>query len=344
MKKKGRKRVEGNVILFPDLEKRLLEKGLEQLQHKRFDDAVQLFEKAKTLSPEDTDVYVGLVLAYYEAGQLQKARQLAKEMLKEGIGDYFQTVDLYLMILIQLHEHEEIITTIKVLQEEKEIPLDKQDHFQKLLDFSERMVENSPQDEESDDEDTIGLDDSPASLDIFQENDPNKQMLVIAELTHKNIRNYIQEVKDYLESKSAHPFLKTMLLNILYEQEYDKTVNVEKFGREKTLIPVEMVSLQATDSFNDIKKELQHIENQDPILFQHIISLVERHLYLIYPFELDPCHPSLWAAAYHVTGLHYNGIDKPLDEIAEHYQVELNEIEQACSFIEKLEKISYPII
>lgn len=344
MKKKGRRRSEGNVILFPDLDKRLLERGLEQLQNKRFHDAVQLFEKAKTLSPEDADIYVGLVLAYYESGQLQKARQFAKEMLKEGIGDYFQTVDLYLMILIQLHEHEEIVTTIKVLQEEKEIPLDKQEHFQKLLDFSQRMLDNLVPDEESEVEVPLDSTEGLQELDLFQSNDPNRQVLVIAELTHKNVRNYIKQVKVYLEDKEAHPFLKTMLLNILHEQEYDKEVKIEKFCMEKTLVPTEMVSLHECEQFKGIQKELSHLENQDPILYQQLISFLERHLYLIYPFDLEPNQFKLWAAAYHLTGLNYNGVETTIEEIAEQYQVDQEELKQACSFIEKLEKISYPII
>ncbi|MGG0720424.1 tetratricopeptide repeat protein [Robertmurraya massiliosenegalensis] len=340
MKKKGRKRINGNVIQFPDLEKRLLDKGLEQLQQKNYTEAIALFEEAKMLAPEDADVYVGLVLVYYEAGGLEKAKQLAEEMLRGGIGEYFQTVDLYLMILIQLHEYEEIITTIEILQEEREIPFDKQEHFSKLLAFSKRMVENKSVLEEEIFE--AAEEDPP--LTLFANKDPNQLVLAIAELAHKNVRKYINEVKDYLESEEGHPFLKTMLLNILQEQEYEKEVQVEKFGRRKRILPGVLAASSERKQMLDIQKELVHIENDDPVLYQHIMSLIERHLFLLYPFELAPDDASLWAASYHLIGLQFNGLDPQIEEMAERYEVVPDDVQSACSFIEKLEKISYPII
>ncbi|WP_449619983.1 tetratricopeptide repeat protein [Robertmurraya sp. Marseille-Q9965] len=342
MKKKGRKRIDGNVILFPNLEKRLLDRGLEQLQEKNFSEAIQLFEEAKALAPEDSDIYIGLVLAYYEGGALQKAKQLAKEMLKEDIGDYFQTVDLYLMILVQLHEYDEIITTIEILEEEREIPLDKQEHFSKLLTFSKRMADArnfAEYEEEAED-----LFDSEQPVNLSLDGDPNKQVLAIAELAHKNVRPYIDEVKDYLKSKDGHPFLKTMLLNILQEQEYEKEIHIEKFGSEKTVIPINIRPIRESEQFLAIKEILNPIEDKNPILFQQMLSLLERHLFLISPFELEPTEPHVWAASYHYVCLEFNGVEMLIDNMARQYQVELIEMEKACSFIKKLEKISYPII
>ncbi|WP_137743951.1 tetratricopeptide repeat protein [Robertmurraya siralis] len=340
MNKKGRKRIKGNVIQFPDLEKRLLDKGLEQLQQKNFTEAVKWFEEAKSLAPKDGDVYVGLVLAYYEAGVFEKAKQLAEDMLKEGIGEYFQTVDLYLMILVQLHEYEKIMTTIEVLQDEKEIPFEKQEHFSKLLAFCKRMIENKVEQDER----SQYADDENKNTNLLANKDPNQLVLAIAELAHKNVRQYITEVKQYLESEEGHPFLKTMLLNILQEQEYEKEIQVEKFGKVKLVVPSLLIPSTEMKQMKDVQKELFHLENEDPVLYQHIMSLIERHLYLLYPFEWSPVAPVLWAAAYHLTGLRFNGVDAHIEDIAAQYQVVIEEVERAYFFIQKLEKISYPII
>lgn len=337
MKKKGKARIEGNVILLPDLEKRLLDRGLERLQQKNFTEAVHLFEEAQKLSPEDADIHVGLVLAYYESGALQKAKQLAKNMLQEAVGDYFQIVDLYLTILVQLHEYDEIITTIEVLQEEREIPFEKQEHFSKLLTFSRKMADNKAVLEEME-ESTI------KSSKLLESDDANQQLLTILELSQKNIRPYIEDVKTYLQSEAGHPFLKTMLLNILQEQEFEKEIRLKKFGWERTIIPSTLLPFQENEQFLMIRAELVQIESGDPVLFQHIISLLERHFFLIYPFEFEPKLPKLWAAAYHLKGYEFNGVKKSMEEIGERYQTEVNELEKACSFITKLEEISYPII
>lgn len=339
MKKKGRRK-DGNIILFPDLEKRLLEKGLEELHQRKFKEAIRLFEEAKEMDSEDADVYVGLVLAYYEMGELERAKQFVQGMLKEGMGEYFQTIDLYLMILVQLHDYQEIITTIEMLEEESEIPIEKQEHFAKLLAFSQRMAESMDIQEEPVDR----ASDSPEAFDLLELEDSNQQLLAITELSHKNIRSYIENVKKYLESRDGHPFFKTMLIHILQEQEYDKEVIVEKFGEEKAMIPTSVVPFRENEQWIGIQKELVHLESKNPTLFQQIISLVERHLFLVYPFELQPDHPSLWAAAYHLTALDYNGFHRSLKEIAEEYRVSPIEVEKASSFITKLEEISYPII
>lgn len=341
MKKKGRKKIEGNVILFPDLEKRLLERGLEQLQQKKYRDAIELLERANTLAPKDADVHIGLVLAYYESERLEDAKGLAQRMLKEGIGDYFQVVDLYLMILVQINEYEEILLTIEMLQDEREIPFEKQDHFSKLLAFSRKMIEMKRDQEETYD-DGVKEDVEPIHLSV--EDDPSKLLLLIAELSQKNIRSHIDEVKKYLQDKDGHPFLKTMLFSILQEQEYEQEVVIEKFGWEMECKPTEVQPLRNSEQMADIRNSLEQLEGKEPTLFQQVSSLLERHLFLLYPFDLQPYDPLVWAAGYHLIGLEFNGLEPTQEKIAEDYGVEQTELEKSEIFIKKLEEISYPIV
>src|SRR5690554_3378652 len=144
MKKRGSKKSDKKVILFPNLVQRSLEKGLEYLQNKKYGPAVGLFEETLSYSPDNRDVYIGLLLAYYESGMLEKAKKTAKEMLAKGIGDYFDTVELYLMILVQLKEYDEMSATISALFDEQEIPYEKREHFFRLLEFANRMKKESP--------------------------------------------------------------------------------------------------------------------------------------------------------------------------------------------------------
>lgn len=345
MKRRERRKKDGNVILFPDLEKRLLEKGLETLQSKDFREAIALFEEARKLDPGNSDIYIGLVLAYYEAGFLKEAKEIANEMLKEGIGDYFQTVDLYLMILVQLHEYEEIVTTIEVLLEEREIPVEKVEHFSRMLDFSRRMVDGKDVDETRIPEDTPEPENHSHILQLFKSNDPKEQMLAIAQLANLNIMPYLEEIILYLLSPEGHPFLKTMLVNVLKEHGYDKEVSIEKFGWSKVVNPSDLFDIHANIQLNVIKKEIgNQLENDNPILFEHTVSLIERQLFLIYPFDLSPNDSKIWSAAYHFIALEYFGIEESIENISKIYKVNEEEVGNACSFIRKIEEISYPII
>lgn len=341
MKKRERAKRKDNIIFLPGLEKRLTDKGLESLHNKRYQEAITLLEEARVHDPENSDILIGLVLAYFEAGAYIKAKELANEMLLKGIGEYFHMVDLYLTVLIQLHEYQEIVSTIEVLFDEKEIPPDRHDHFLTILQFSKRMADNSQQKpiEEAKEETHL------KKLNLSSLKNLNEQMLVISSLAEKNIRPYMDEIKDYLSAESGHPFLKTMLLNLLKEQEYDKEIVVKKFSEDLILVPTELPDIQTQPRMKAIEKILEaKLENSDPVLFENIKGMVERNFFITYPFELKPEALSAWAAAFHLLVLDYLGVDPDVVDISDEYEISTDKIEQALAKIRELEEISYPNI
>jgi tetratricopeptide (TPR) repeat protein len=341
MKKRERAKRKDNLIFLPGLEKRLTDKGLESLQNKRYQEAITLLEEAREHDPENSDILVGLVLAYFEAGAYIKAKDLANEMLLKGIGDYFHLVDLYLTILIQLHEYQEIVSTIEALFDEMEIPADRHDHFLTILQFSKRMADNNQQDSSEDTEEDTYL----KELNLASLKSLNEQMLVISNLAEKNIRPYIEEIKEYLTSDSGHPFLKTMLLSLLKEQEYDKEIVVKKFNEEKYIVPTELPDIQSQPRMQEIENLLEkRVENSDPSLFEHIKGMIERIFFISYPFEFKPTDSLAWAGAFHFLVLGYLGADSDLHALANEYEISPEKIERALSKIRELEEISYPNI
>jgi tetratricopeptide (TPR) repeat protein len=343
MKKREPVKYKENVIFFPDLEKRLTEKGLESLQLKRYKEAITLLEDARNLDPENGEILMGLVLAYFEGASFQKAKDLAKELLLKGIGDYFQMVDLYLTILIQLHEYTEIVSTIEALLDEREIPPEKNDHFLTILQFSRRMAENHLF--QGDEPSLQQTESESVALNLHSIYDPKEQMLLISSLADKNIRPYIDEIKKYLQDPSGHPFLKTMLLNLLKDQEYDQEVVVEKFKLHKVVIPTQLPDLGAQSEMIEIMEQIkERLENSDPVLFENVKSLVERHYFLSYPFTFETIQINAWAAAFHLIVLEYYGSEPKVSDFLLEYRVQEEEMTQALELIRQIEEISYPII
>ena len=92
-----------------------------------------MLQRANELDPDNPQIVTALLVATYEDGHYHEAKMLAEELLYQGIGDYYEILDIYLMILIQVQEHEQVIHTIETLFEEREVPPDRVDHFQTLL-------------------------------------------------------------------------------------------------------------------------------------------------------------------------------------------------------------------
>ncbi|MDQ1001305.1 tetratricopeptide (TPR) repeat protein [Neobacillus niacini] len=343
MKKRERAKRKDNIIFLPGLEKRLTDKGLENLHNKRYQEAITLLEEARVHDPENSDILIGLVLAYFEAGAYIKAKELANEMLLKGIGDYFHMVDLYLTILIQLHEYQEIVSTIEALFDEKEIPPDRHDHFLTILQFSKRMADNSQQ--EPMDMEEAKEEIQPKKLNLPLLKNLNEQMIAISSLADKNIRPYMDEIKEYLNSDSGHPFLKTMLLSLLKEQEYDKNIAIRKFSEDLSVVPTELPDIQTQPRMKEIENILKaKLENSDPVLFENMKGMVERIFFISYPFEFKPDAARAWAAAFHLLVLNYLGGDSDVDDISNEYEISTEKIEQALAKITELEEISYPNI
>jgi tetratricopeptide (TPR) repeat protein len=328
-----------NVIYFPGLEKRLLEKGLENLHRKNYDEAIDLLESAINLEPKNNDSHIGLLLAYFDAGMVDHAMSLAKEMIHDGIGNGFETMNIYLMLLVQTHKYNEVVTVIEELLNEGNVPEEKIQHFSRLLQFSQKMMDNQL---EMEIKKTTIADWTKQELNLSDYQEPQAQMGLAADLNNLNIQPYLGEMTEYLQSKDGAPFFKTLLLNVLKEHQYHKPIEIQKFGKKITVIPEKLHPLTEDHQLMKIIEVIgKRLEHEDPILYGNIKSLVERQFFFIYPFPLENLDVSAWAAAYHALGNEYFGNNHTKSELLEEYQVIEAEMDQADSFIRMIEEISY---
>ncbi|MFD2446254.1 tetratricopeptide repeat protein [Bacillus sp. CGMCC 1.16607] len=328
-----------NIFLFPNVDKLLMEKGLESLQNKKFSEAIEYLEKAKELDQYNEDIDLGLIISYFESGNLLTAKNIANESLQKGVGDYFQLIDIFIMILLQLNEYEEIVSTIEALIEEKEVPIDKLDNFSKILEFSRRKLESDfrdsvePPDEESE------------KFDLFHYQNINDQFLAIEKISEKNVRSYLKGIKEYLQSEHGHPFIKTMLLQLLKEQEVNQEIEIHKFQQSILVNPTDLLDLENSgENTNIIEKLKQVLEQSNPTLFDSSKTIVSRHSFLLFPIERNPSDPSIWTAAYHFITLEYFGEIVSIEEMAEKYQINQRDLKEVIAFIRELEEISSPFI
>ncbi|TMU85738.1 tetratricopeptide repeat protein [Bacillus sp. BHET2] len=331
---KGNEEEKGKIVQFPGLKDRLLEKGLQALESGEVHESSQLLTQAYELEPDSPDINTALVLSLYESKQYDKAKYICKEMLLEGIGDYFEVVDMYLMILIQLHQHSEVADTIHALFDEKEVPFEKEEHFKKLLHFSEKVLSGKASIPEEPGEEDLSFVLSGKSLE--------EQTLLVAQMVHRNIQPFIGELKAILKDSDSHPFLQTMVLNVLREHGMDKEVLVSKFGREDRVYPAALEDVFESDFFTGVSNALDdHLAQTNPTLFQHAQELLKRHAFLLYPFKLEEETGEIASVyEYYTAGMFADTIlEEQLKE-----QVENTQSQAILAKLKELEEISSPNI
>ncbi len=320
------------IITFPGLEKRLLQLGLECLEQHQFAEATDYLRQAREISPNNPEIEMTYLLALYENGDYRLAKKQCETLLTLGIGDYFEVTDLYLMILIQLKEHRQVKETIEMLIEENEIPIEKYDHYQHLLQFSKKVIANENVQEKL----------AKTNL-LFDTDDIRKQTLTAIQLQQINIQPYISEISRFLNNPAEHPFIQTMVLNALKEQGFHKKILVAKFHLQKEVVPAELPPVFETPLYVQISNRARDVfEQKNPTLYAQLKTMMHHHFFLLYPFDPSPFSAKLWLAAYHFIGEKMYQPTIQIEKVAEKYEVNLTSLTKAVHFLQKLEAISSP--
>ncbi|MEC2306980.1 DNA damage checkpoint antagonist DdcA [Bacillus atrophaeus] len=324
------------IIPFPNLKDRLVDKGMAALKEKKYQEALQLFSEAMHYEDTESDLHLGMAICFLELGELEDAKNVCEKMLKEGYGHYFTVLQVYMTILIQLKQYEEVKSTIEAVLEENQLPAESAEQFYKLLDFSRKMTDPERQDEAWDEEDEDGLDTEKLL------SSPEEQMNLIHSLKDRNLASHTGLLKTILQDPAAHPVIKTMILHLMAEHDYNKPVHITKFGESMTTLPSEAVQPEAAPILHRVLRLLDEtLGNENPTLYAAVEELWRRHLYVLYPFQPKLLSADLWAAALHKVGYELHGIEIDREELHMMYEFTDRELEEACTMIKDIEEISY---
>ena len=325
----------GKVIPFPGLGKRLLDRGMDALMEKRYKEASEFLNQAVEIDEDNYNAQFGLIVALVELGDYGPAKEHCRSIMNKGIGDYFQVMEMYVMILLQLNEYDEMESTVQALLEDGYVPPDKEEHFEKMLEFCRKMQTERAEEEQVLDE----YEEETGPLQLL-DRPYEEQVRIVAGIRDDNVRKYLLEIKDYLQSPDGYPFLKTMLLLILKEQEVQDSCDVEKFLKHTSVVPAELENLEERDFFVQVKQMISdQLEHENPTLWLLAEQLLERHHYLMFPFDPDHSFES-WAAAYHFLAAGYQGFELDEQELIGRYQAETAKFQRFLDFIMHIEEIS----
>jgi len=181
--------------------------------------------------------------------------------------------------------------------------------------------------------------------ELFENKTDTELLAVVSRLSKVNIRPHMNQIRPVLENDQVSPFVKTLLLNILQEQEYDKELTISKFSKKMKVVPSTLSAPNETVFFQHSVKLLEEqLGDRDPTLFEMAVSLIERQQLVMYPFTPEKSEYSGYAAGYHLLAEEYLYGESSLERIADLYEVNRDFTAEKLKVLRDIEDFSSPII
>ncbi|WP_040286331.1 tetratricopeptide repeat protein [Sporosarcina koreensis] len=277
MKRKRKKlHTKGNMIIFPGTMERLLSQAEDALQAENFQEAVRFCEQLLDIVPDAPELPGLLAAALYETKEFERAKPYAAQWIHSDLADYFEAMELYLAICIQLQDYDEVEEIISALLEEDVVPPDLQQKFIYLQELNGRLARRFS-------EEPAELEDGLPSLqDFLQMTGPVQQQFLTKLEAHvpENAGPLLSEIAG---STAVPDMMRTFALVLLRKLGWQETVVVVKFSRGVSVIPAE-IPLPGEDAVTvEVLRLLGRLLDKDPTRLQLIEEAVRKFAIVSYP-------------------------------------------------------------
>ena len=285
MKEKEMLKKHGNVVLFPGTTERLLEQARALAENYQYNEANELFENAFQLTEGDELSLSIYAYSLYETKKYERAKEICENLLALGPNNYFEVMELYLTICMQLRQFKQVEKIIESLLDEEAIPFDQVEKFQRIKKLNADIAQNqdSQLDELVNEEEVE--EEFEFDVNHFLQLPLQQQLMQIHDLTEKNIRPLVEQLKQIVESESIHPFIQSLVLILLVEQEVNINLTIQKFGRMKVMNPIQMDLPTKLPQFQEITSIILEKLEQDPSTLEFVQFLISKHAIVLYPYE-----------------------------------------------------------
>lgn len=271
-----------NIVVFPGTTERLIEQGHRHAEAYQYDLAVQCLEEALQYTDGDEAMLSVYAYALYETRAFEKAKTVCEDLLAIGPAFYFEIMELYLTICMQLKDFEQARELIEALLEEELIPPEQIEKFERLRNLNNEIAENSQSHEEVE---VKEIDFEVYELDGFKEKTLQHQIILLHELAGTNIRQVQHLLKTIIEDAKMHPFIQSLALILLAEQEVNIDVTISKFGEVITVNTSELKLPTDLPQFQIVQSIVREKLAQEPTTLEMVEHLLAKHTIVSYPFE-----------------------------------------------------------
>lgn len=326
----------GEVIPFPRLPERLLEKAVHALKTKQHQEALQLFQQLTEMEPYNPQASYGLAVCFVELGYYDEAEMLTKEMMEKDIGYYYDVLKLHITVLIQQRKYQSVVDIVEAVLEEGDLSTAQRQNLMQLSEFARRRLVEGPDENTEDDFPRYELEKFSEEL---RKGNTEQQWSVFQQTQELRTTDVLSLFKPYLMDTTGDPLLKSMMLRELKERGVLEPIEVEKYG--------EIHSVDLTKSlFYEAFAEIVHQKIQDvlasenPTLLDQAAGLWGHFILSLFPLPLEPENPNLWAAACYIMIHQIHGQIPSTEALIEEFSVHIEDVEGPLEQLEKIETMA----
>jgi tetratricopeptide (TPR) repeat protein len=291
-----------DVVIFPGWKKQLEVDGLQALQQKRYDEALKNFEKLEEFDAANYEILTGKVIVYIELGRYEEAITICQQLMKEDDSNYFKYLHIYITILFQTSQYDEVVSLLDEIFSDEEIPHTYREQFMQIYDLSKKLDDEQVEQQTNEDiQQFIHILDSGT----FQE-----QWSLLSKVRRKLIQKEINKIIPFFKDPELNPVMKTAILQWFMEQKVNRNIEVKKWTLTKVVNPADLRDIMDSSFAKQVLVYLQDIEHEDPTLFEIIRQILYRFLYVYFPFTPEDEELTYIKEAVLVLGLEYLSIDR----------------------------------
>ncbi|AVK84105.1 hypothetical protein C3943_11220 [Lysinibacillus sp. B2A1] len=273
-----------NIVVFPGAVQTLIREGHLYAEKFQYEEAVASFEKAFLYEAGDELALSAYAYALYELKSYNKAKDVCEQLLAMGTTLYVEIMELYITVCMQLKEYHQVESLITTLLEEDVLPLDQIEKFQRLKSINQEVARNLQQKEDA----QQLIEDQEYELLKFSMLTPDEQSIRLHRLMDTNVRQLKTALKAIIECTTIHPFVQSLALILLVEQEVSIDITVSKFDQTMVTNPIKLVLPNQLPQYCEVKKIIEHKLQQDPTTLEMVQYLMAKHAIVTYPFEWHP--------------------------------------------------------
>lgn len=282
LKKKRKLQTFDNVVLFPGTIENMLTEAHTYAEHGQYERANDRFEQVLAyIEPDEATLRV-YAYSLYEVRNYTRAKEVCEDLLALGPIMYFEIMELYLTVCMQLKQFQQVEKVINTLLQEGVIPEERIEKFTRLKELNAEIAEKKRQQEEE-----RIVEESPSDFSVahFLQQQPEQQLMLVHNLTLTNVRPIARQLKEIIEHPNTLPFIKSLVLIVLVEQEVQLDIAIEKLERKMVINPATLHLPTKLPQFQVVSQDVTTQLEQDPSALELIYHLLAKHAIVAYPFE-----------------------------------------------------------